>query len=81
MTMSVSDNETQVLLRSIGRKLDLISDELFGLKRLIVPIKTRPDLTEQKLRDLMRDPKYWRDHDPETVKKIEQGFERLYGKK
>lgn len=81
MTMSVSDNETQVLLRSIGRKLDLISDELLGLKRLIVPIKTRPDLKEQELRDLMRDPKYWRDHDPEIVKKIEQGFAKLYGEK
>lgn len=35
--------------------------------------------TDKELREMMRDPKYWRDHDPETVKKIEQGFKKLYG--
>lgn len=27
---------------------------------------------------LMRDPKYWRDHDPATIAKVTAGFERLY---
>lgn len=35
--------------------------------------------TESELREMMRDPKYWRDRDPETVRKIEQGFKKLYG--
>lgn len=35
--------------------------------------------TEKELREMMRDPKYWRDHDPETVRKIEDGFKKLYG--
>ena len=34
---------------------------------------------EKRLRMLMQDPKYWRDQDPETVKRVEEGFKRLYG--
>ena len=36
------------------------------------------NLTDDALRDMMRDPKYWRDHDPEYVRKIENGFKKLY---
>ena len=35
-------------------------------------------LSDDVLRDMMRDPKYWRDHDPEYVRKIENGFKKLY---
>ena len=27
----------------------------------------------------MRDPKYWRDKDPEITQKIQNGFNKLYG--
>ena len=36
------------------------------------------NLTEGALRDMMRDPKYWRDHDAEHIRKIENGFKKLY---
>ena len=36
------------------------------------------NLTDDVLREMMRDPKYWRDHDPEYVRKIESGFKKLY---
>ncbi len=42
-------------------------------------IKEKTAPTETELREMMRDPKYWRDQDPETVRKIEQGFKKLYG--
>ncbi len=32
-------------------------------------------------REMMRAPQYWRDHDPEYVKRIENGFKKLYGEK
>jgi hypothetical protein len=35
-------------------------------------------VTEQDLRAMMRDPKYWRDHEAEYVRKIESGFKKLY---
>ena len=36
------------------------------------------NLTDSDLRRMMRDPKYWRDSDPEYVHKIENGFKKLY---
>lgn len=36
-------------------------------------------LNETKLKDMMKDPKYWRDGDKNFVKKVEDGFKNLYG--
>ncbi len=35
-------------------------------------------LSDSDLRRMMRDPKYWRDNDAEYVRKIENGFKKLY---
>ena len=35
-------------------------------------------LSDADLRMMMRDPKYWRDHDAEYIRKIENGFKKLY---
>ncbi|MBN2779944.1 MAG: hypothetical protein JXQ74_02640 [Alphaproteobacteria bacterium] len=39
------------------------------------------NLSDQSLRKMMQDPKYWREQDPEFVKKVKIGFEKLYGEK
>lgn len=36
------------------------------------------NLSDDDLRRMMRDPKYWREKDPEYVRKIETGFKKLY---
>ncbi|MDR2685588.1 MAG: hypothetical protein LBB23_02325 [Rickettsiales bacterium] len=36
------------------------------------------DLSESDLRRLMKDPKYWRDHDAEFVRTIDTGFKKLF---
>lgn len=36
------------------------------------------NLTDSDLRRMMRDPKYWRDNDAEYIRKIENGFKKLY---
>jgi len=36
------------------------------------------NLSDSDLRNMMRDPKYWRDHDQEYIRKIENGFKKLY---
>ena len=38
-------------------------------------------VSEESLRALMRDPRYWRDHDPAIVSQVTQGFEALYPEK
>jgi hypothetical protein len=34
--------------------------------------------TEEGLRQMMRDPRYWRDHDRDFIAKVTEGFKRLY---
>ncbi len=36
------------------------------------------NLTDAQLREMMRNPKYWRDGDVEYIRKIENGFKKLY---
>lgn len=36
------------------------------------------NLSDQELRRMMRDPKYWKEQDPEYIRKIESGFKKLY---
>ena len=38
------------------------------------------NLTDSDLRQMMHDPKYWRDNDAEYIRKIENGFKKLYSK-
>ena len=35
-------------------------------------------LSDNDLRSMMQNPKYWRDKDPEYIRKIETGFKKLY---
>lgn len=35
-------------------------------------------LTEQSIRKMMRDPRYWRDRDPEIVKLVREWFRKLH---
>ncbi len=39
---------------------------------------TNENLSDEQLRRMMRNPKYWRDHDAEYIRKIENGFKKLY---
>lgn len=34
---------------------------------------------KQALCNLMKDPRYWKYQDPKIVKRVEEGFKRLYG--
>ncbi|GBD42682.1 hypothetical protein HRbin40_00137 [bacterium HR40] len=36
-------------------------------------------LSEKTLQEMMRDPRYWRDRDPEFVARVTRGFAQLYG--
>ena len=36
-------------------------------------------ITEKKLKEMLQDPKYWRDGDKDFIKKVNDGFKFLYG--
>ncbi len=36
-------------------------------------------VTEADLTAMMRDPRYWRDREPEFVRRVKDGFGRLFG--
>ena len=36
------------------------------------------ELTEEALAEMMRDPRYWRQRDPEFIARVKAGFKRLY---
>lgn len=42
---------------------------------------TQTVITPEELREMMKDPRYWRDQEPEYVRKVENGFKKLYGGK
>ena len=39
-----------------------------------------PEYTEPELQEMMRDPRYHKDLDPELHRKVREGFERIYRK-
>ena len=43
--------------------------------------KDSPTMTEEQLREMMRDPRYWRQRNPEWVKRVTDGFRALVGGK
>lgn len=47
-------------------------------KTLNTPSSSTEPITEDALRALMRDPKYWKKQDPALLKRVEEGFKRLY---
>lgn len=38
-----------------------------------------PQFSEQRLMQMMRDSRYWRDQDPIFIERVREGFKRLYG--
>lgn len=43
------------------------------------PAAHEPEVTQEKLDEMMRDPKYWRERDPAFINRVSAGFNRLYG--
>jgi hypothetical protein len=39
---------------------------------------TYEPVTEESLKAMMRNPKYWKQQDPALLKRVEEGFKRLY---
>jgi len=49
-----------------------------GEPRFLAGDKPAAGPSQGELETLVRDPRYWRDHDAELVHRVEEGFRRLY---
>ena len=68
-------------LNKIIKKQNELVDAVNELKAKFALPTLNPDLTDEDLRKIMRDPKYWRDKDSAIIKKVQDGFNKLYGDK
>ena len=59
----------------------LINNDNLNKLAKALDARHKTQLEEEKLRNMMRDPKYWRDNDPDYAAQIRNGFNRLYGDK
>lgn len=69
-------NELVDTLNAIIKMINIHEKEIDDLQ-----MKVEPEKVEQviDLRELLKDPKYWRDQDPDTVRKVEEEFKKRYG--
>ncbi len=49
-----------------------------GEPTLIAKSEAEDTVTEEELRQMMRDPRYWRKRDPDFVARVTEGFRRLF---
>lgn len=69
----------------LAEAAQVASDELKRLRDRIAELEAenaalRNNKTEEEaLRKMMRDPRYWRQRDPELVNKVRDGFRKLVG--
>ncbi|MBD5400145.1 hypothetical protein HDR61_00115 [bacterium] len=83
---AINDFGTRFLPADAFESLCATPQGIQGLYRMMQSME--PDVRTEKnasenfsdsdLRRMMRDPKYWRDAEPEYVRKIENGFKKLY---
>ena len=76
---SASMTRNQFVANTIMKKINELVDAVNELKAN--SHCQHPDSTDEDLRKMMRDPKYWRDKDSGIIQKIKDGFNKLYGDK
>lgn len=73
--MEYDDCYTQLKLKDNDMWVKETPEEIMEM------INGTAEITVEELREMMKDPKYWKDQDPEYVKKVENGFKKLYSDK
>lgn len=85
----ISDWGEKNLERSVFEALSGSKDGIMTMYKMMTnareesvlprPEESVPPDTEDSLKRLMQDPRYWKKQDPELVKRVTEGFKRLYG--
>ena len=73
--------ESAMYSKELAKRLNQVIDAVNELKAHMELPTLNPDLTDEDLRKMMRNPKYWRDKDSVTIQKVQNGFNKLYGDK
>ena len=74
-------DESAIITRRHAQERRDLADQIAALiiKDNAFAVSEDLDLSNNDLKNMMRDPRYWRDQDPELVEKVREGFRRLYG--
>ncbi|MDF1750832.1 MAG: hypothetical protein P1V34_18360 [Alphaproteobacteria bacterium] len=82
---SLTQTELSELDAIITPRAAVLLAKAFGpeIGELLGPLLTNDDPkakaeAEQQLRQMMRDPRYWRDRDPQVLNAVSEGFKQLY---
>lgn len=77
--------ELQELDTIVTPRAAVLFAKAFGpeIAELLKPLTANDDpealaAAEAELREMMRDPRYWRDRDPQVMDAVSEGFKRLY---
>lgn len=71
------------VLRSLAASFEGVM-ALYRMMEDDQPLHLRPQIadvpgTQDEIESLMKDPKYWREQDPSLIKRVTEGFRKVYG--
>lgn len=78
-TYFVKETPEEIMEMINGTVEQLVNSE--NLEEIWTTKNGTSEITDEELREMMKDPKYWKDQDLEYVKKVENGFKKLYNDK
>ena len=74
--LSTMAKNTNTVLQTLIEENNIHEEQIDKLQMKVEPEKVDKVF---ELTDLLKDPRYWRDHEPDYVAKVEEQFKKYYG--
>ena len=77
--LDIEPTQSVATTNCIINKINTLVDAVNDIKRYLDKDEISGKPSEEELRNMIKDPKYWKEQDPETVRKVELAFQKKYG--